>query len=309
MYGILDIILDGIRDIGGSIWERVSTIGFPNFIHRRFLGGSMGYLLAWIYWLVILGCLAQYVYRFIKNWVGWLKMPKTSSTENKDISSDPAFTVRLEVLKGKASRLSMKLWGELEDMEKGGMARPEDEGYATYSNALALATAYDEIIEAKPTTVFDLEELEWKFNEGKLRTPDEVEEHKAEVDKRLYVESGQYDFEFNMLQDEFLNRHLLTGCVVTCLLMSAILCICCTEGTDGSSMFVTCFFIGLPLMAPAMAILFGTLIFIDLTFESKFYTVAKKAGKRYLPQLQTGIDVAGLAISLHSLGKMFKRKK
>lgn len=309
MYGILDIILDGIRDIGGSMWARVSTTGFQNFIHRSFLGGSIGYIIAWVYWLIILGCLAKYAWQFLKNWYFWFKKPKESTEEQKDMTCDPAFTVRLNVLKGKASRLSVKLWGELEDMEKGGMARPEDEGYAIYSKNLALATAYDEIIEAKPTTMFDLEELEWKFNNGALRTPNEVEEHEQEMEQKLYEKSGMYDYERNLLEEEFENKHILAGCVTVALLMSAILCVCCSEGTDGATMFLMCIFPGAILLAPAMVILFFTLFFIDLTFESKFYKVAKKAGKRYLPHIQTGVDAAGLAMSLHSLGKMFKRKK
>jgi len=307
--GILYNILDGICEWLYSLYTITNSEYFHNFIHLKFLGGSLGHILAWLFFLVMMGCLGKFMWRLIKNWYNWIKIPKSFPAEQKDMSDDPAFTVRLNVLKGKASRLSVKLWGELEDMEKGGMARPEDEGYATYSKNLALATAYDEIIEAKPITTFALEELEWKFNNGALRTPDEIQEHKKEMEQELYKKSGLYDFEKNALEEEFENKHLLAGCATGAILMAIILFICCADKTDGVTIFMACFFFGLPLMVPAMAILFGTLVFIDLTFESKFYTVAKKAGKRYLPHIQTGVDAAGLAISLHSLGKMFKKKK
>ena len=305
---LIEYIMDNIC-VGLYSQGIINPDCFQDFIRLKFLGGSLGYIIVWIYFLIMLGCLVKYISRFIKNWYHWFKKPKESTEEQKDMTNDPAFTVRLNVLKGKASRIGVKLWGELENMEKGGMAHPENEGYEAYSKNLALVAAYDEIIEAKPTTMFDLEELEWKFNNGALRTPDEVEEHKQEMEQELYNKSGLYDYERNLLEEEFENKHILTGCVTVAFFLS-ILCMNCTavEG-GGFGMFMSTFFFTIPLLVPVMVIIFVTLTFIDLTFEAKFFEVAKKAGKRYLPHIQTITDAAGLAMSLHSLGKMFKKKK
>lgn len=326
MYKLLSILLqchhhssDNIEELIESFMDNIcdglylhraliNSECFQNFIHLKFLGGSLGYIIVWIYFLIILGCLVKFISRFIKNWYHWFLMPKKSIAEQKDMTNDPAFTVRLNVLKGKASRIGVKLWGELENMEKGGMAHPENEGYEAYSKNLALVAAYDEIIEAKPTTMFDLEELEWKFNNGALRTPDEVEEHEQEMEQKLYEMSGLYNYEKNLLEEEFENKHILAGYVTIALLLPNL---CMAGMTEGGSfcVFLASFFFTIPFLLPAMVILFVTLTFIDLTFEAKFFEVAKKAGKRYLPHIQTITDAAGLAMSLHSLGKMFKKKK
>lgn len=296
-------------DLFMNFLEPITTTGFQNFIRLKFLRGSPYYLIAWIFTAIILICILKYAVKFVRNWYKWIFLKPAAVKEGMKDCDNPAFTVRLDVLKGKASRLSMKLWGELEDMEKGGMSSPKNPGYETYKQNLALATAYDEMVEAKPTTFFDLEELEWKFNEGKLRTPEEIEEHEIEVQQKLYESSGQYAFELGMLEEEFFNVHTLTGCVVAAISFSAILCICCVQGCEPVMMAVTTLFLGIPLTAVALFILYAVWVFIDLTFESKFYIVAKKAGKKYLPHLQTGVDFAGLVISTLSIRNFFKRKK
>ena len=124
MYNF-DLILEDIVDWFERNLSLIPTEGWFNFTHKAFLKGSLFALPAWFMYIVSIVCVLRYILIFVTNWVKWfLHKPKSQPVDMKPDSDDPAFTVRLEVLKGKASRVSAKIWKELEDMEKGGMSSP-----------------------------------------------------------------------------------------------------------------------------------------------------------------------------------------
>lgn len=307
MYNF-DLILEDIVDWFERNLSLIPTEGWFNFTYKAFLKGSLFALPAWFMYIASIVCVLRYILIFVTNWAKWfLHKPKSQPVDRKPDSDDPAFTVRLEVLKGKASRVSAKIWKELEDMEKGGMSSPKSEGYETYNKNLALVSRYDEFIEAKPETYSALEYLEWSFNEGALRTEEEIKEHEVEVERDLYLKSGQYQLERELVEDAFKNKRTLTACVIIPVILSTVLLICCTG--EYSTITLKTWFLGIPLLAPGMVLLFLSLFFVSVTFEKSFYKLAKKAGKLYLPHIETLMDAAGLGIALSAIGNIFSTKK
>lgn len=134
-----------------------------------------------------------------------IKREQQKDTDNS-VDTDPAFLVRKKNLLGKIKKHRDSITaGHSINLRQFACATPDSKLFSTDENK-NIWNCYDSLLQSDPQNVHELEETEWMFNNGKLRTQKELCERHRFLKKRKFLEE-QFSFE----QAKLLSRKMVSN--------------------------------------------------------------------------------------------------
>lgn len=105
---------------------------------------------------------------------------------------DGHLKIKAQALFSSIKKFRDKEQEEIKAMEKSGKA-VQNEYLEDYAKTYNLYKCYNELYNSKPSDETDLHEIAWLFNKGELRTAEEMEQHKKDLEAERYYNSGFYN--------------------------------------------------------------------------------------------------------------------
>lgn len=220
------------------------------------------------------------------------------------------FQAQNQTLFSKIKKFVDKQYEVVEKMKEDSYYTSNLHGLKMKKNAENLLKCYEQLFHFEPRNKEQLNQLKWLFNDGMLRTDEEIADREVELEERDYA-NGKYYVDCFRERGRSANFTDITLRLVF-ILFPIIPFICAFSlwtdfGFEEFSMSYTLFCI--PSFLIHFAIWGGLSSLDSAVSDSRLATYAAKAGKKAKFPIQSVASFASYAIFLKSLGKICKTKK